>query len=124
METLTICKLLASPQSYAGQVVTLEATVVANFEFSALTDDSCHPTPIEVDGKTSANDAAFRGEQLQPHVSTRQKAREAAQEGNQARVTLVGVLVDPGQYFGHQLCCRYRFDVSKLVSVEEVTAAK
>jgi hypothetical protein len=35
-------------------------------------------------------------------------------------VTLIGVFVDPGHYFGHQLCCRYRFDVSKLVSVEKV----
>ena len=37
-ETLTVCELLANAQSYAGQTVTLNATFVANFEFSALTD--------------------------------------------------------------------------------------
>lgn len=66
METLTICKLLASPRSYAGQVVTLEATVVANFEFSALTDDSCRPTPIEVDGKHPLTTPHFEGSSYNP----------------------------------------------------------
>ena len=47
-ETLTVCELLANTQNYAGQTVTLNATFVANFEFSALTDASC---PTKVDGK-------------------------------------------------------------------------
>jgi hypothetical protein len=119
VETLTICNLLANTQHYAGQTVTLNATFVANFEFSALADASCQPKPIEVDGNHPLIQPRFDSSNYDPKSPLAKKLNKLLKKEVQARVTLIGVFVDPGHYFGHQLCCRYRFDVSKLVSVEK-----
>ena len=123
-EPLTICRLLANAQSYAGQTVTLNATFVANFEFSALTDTSCLPKPIEVDGKHPLIQPRFDASSYDPKSPLAKKLNKLLQKEDQARVTLIGVFIDPGKYFGHQLCCRYRLNVSKLVSVERVIVEK
>ena len=123
-ETLSVCKLLANAQSYAGQTVTLNATFVANFEFSALTDAPCQPEPIEVDGKHPLIQPRFDSSSYDPKSPLAKKLNKLLKKKDQARVTLTGVFIDPGHYFGHQLCCRYRLDVSKLVSVEPVTLEK
>ncbi len=123
-ETLTVCNLLANAQSYAGRTVTLNATLVANFEFSALTDASCQPKPTEVDGKHPLIQPRFDPGSYDPKSPLAKKLNKLLKKEVQARVTLIGVFVDPGQYFGHQLCCRYRLDVSKLVSVEQVAEAR
>jgi hypothetical protein len=123
-ETLTVCRLLANAQSYAGQTITLSATFVANFEFSALTDSSCEPKPTEVGGKHPLIQPRFVLSSYDPKSPLAKKLNKLLKKENQARVTLMGVFIDPGDYFGHQLCCRYRLNVSKLVSVERVTAEK
>jgi hypothetical protein len=116
-ETLTVCELLANTQNYAGQTVTLNATFVANFEFSALTDASC---PTKVDGKHPLIQPRFDTSRYDPKDPLAKKLNRLLKKKSQARVSLTGVLIDPGQYFGHQLCCRYRFEVSKILSVEPV----
>lgn len=119
-ETLTVCKLLANTQSYAGQTVMLNATFVANFEFSALTDASCQPTPTEVDGTHPLIQPRFDASTYDPKSLLAKKLNRLLKKESQARVSLIGVFIDPGHYFGHQLCCRYRLDISKLLSVEPV----
>jgi hypothetical protein len=117
-ETLTVCKLLANPQSYAGQTVTLNATLVANFEFRALTDASCQPTPTPVDGKHPLIQPRFDVNGYDPKSPLAKKLNKLLKRESQANVRLTGVFIDPGYYFGHQLCCRYRLDISKLLSVQ------
>jgi hypothetical protein len=119
-ETLTVCKLLANTQSYAGQTVTLDATFVANFELSALTDSSCQPTPTHVDGKHPLIQPRFDASSYDPKSPLAKKLNKLLKRESQARVSLIGVFIGPGHYFGHQLCCQYRLDVSKLLSVEPV----
>ena len=117
-ETLTVCKLLANAQNYAGKTVTLNATFVANFEFSALTDASCQPRPTEVDGKHPLIAPRFDASSYDPKSPLAKKLNKLLKKESQARVSLTGVFIDPGQYFGHQLCCRYRLEVSKILAVE------
>ncbi len=119
-EILTVCSLLANTRSYVGQTVMLKATLVANFEFSALTDASCQPRPSEVDGKHPLIQPRFEGTSYDPKSPVAKKLNKLLKKEEQAEITVVGVFVDPGHYFGHQLCCRYQLDVSKLVSVESV----
>ena len=116
-ETLTVCELLANAQSYAGQTVTLNATFVANFEFSALTDAAC---PTKVGGKHPLIQPHFVTSRYDPKSPLAKKLNRLLKKESQARVSLIGVFIDPGEYFGHQLCCRYRLEVSKLLSVEPV----
>jgi len=116
-ETLTVCKLLANTQSYAGKTVTLNATFVANFEFSALTDASCRLT---LEGKHPLIQPHLDASSYDPKSPLAKKLNKLLKKESQARVALIGVFIDPGHYFGHQLCCRYRLDVSKLLSVEPV----
>jgi hypothetical protein len=60
------------------------------------------------------------GHEYDPKDPLAKKLNRLLKKKSQARVSLTGVLIDPGQYFGHQLCCRYRFEVSKILSVEPV----
>jgi len=121
---LTVCKLLANAKDYAGKTVTLRATFVANFEFSFLTDSSCQPRPTEVDRKHPLIAPHFDAGSYNPKSPLAKRLNKLLKKENQAKVTLVGIFIDPGQYFGHQLCCRYQLGVSKIVSVEQETAEK
>jgi hypothetical protein len=123
-ETLTVCKLLANAQNDAGQTVTLNANFVSNFEFSALTDASCQPKPTEANGKPPLIQPHFDSSSYDHKSPLAKKLNKLLKKEDQARVILIGVFIDPGGYFGHQLCCRYRLDVSKIVSVEQVTVEK
>jgi hypothetical protein len=102
----------------------LNATYVANFEFSALTDASCQPTPTEVDGKHPLIQPCFDRSSYDRKSPIAKKLNRLLKKEDEARVTVVGTFIDPGQYFGHQFCCRYRLDVSKILSVEQVKPRK
>jgi septal ring-binding cell division protein DamX len=121
---LAVCELLANAKSYAGQTVTLNATLAANEEFSAFTYDSCQPTPSEVDGKHPLIQPSFNEARYAFNAPVNKKLNKILKRKNEARVTVVGVFLDPGHYFGHQLCCRYRLDVLELVSVEQVRVGR
>lgn len=121
---LSVCDLLANAKNYAGKIVTLNATLAANEEFSAFTYDSCQPTPTELDGKHPLIQPSFDKTHYAFKAPVNKKLSKILKKKNQARVTVVGVFIDPGHYFGHQLCCRYQLDVSELISVEQVRAGR
>ena len=120
----TVCELLADPKSNVGKMVTLNATLVANEEFSAFTDESCQPRPSELDGKHPLIAPSFNKTHYRVGSSVDRKLSKVLKKENQARVTIVGVFIDPGHYFGHQLCCRYQLDVLDLLSVEQVKVVR
>jgi hypothetical protein len=117
---VTVCGLLANPKNYVGHRVRLQATLAANEEFWAFTYDSCQPKPEEVGGKHPLIQPSFANVPRVLNSSFGKKLNKILRRKHQARVTIVGVFDDPGTFFGHQLCCRYRFDVSDVVAVEQV----
>lgn len=44
-------------------------------------------------------------------------------KAQQAEVTVVGVFNDPGDFIGHQNCCRYELEVQQILAVGETKAA-
>jgi hypothetical protein len=110
----SVCELLAHAKNYSGQTVTLDATLAANEEFSAFTTDACKPRPTEL------IQPSFSESHYDSNSQISKKLNKILRKKHQARVTVVGVFIDPGHFFGHQSCCRYRLDVLELVSVEQV----
>jgi hypothetical protein len=121
---VTLCDLVARPNEYAGRVVRLKATLASDMEeLEIFRDDSCRPAPAEMEGTHPIVQATFNESQYQFKSSIDKKLTKLLKKKKQARVIVVGVFTDPGHYFGHQLCCRYRLDVLELLSVEEMTKA-
>lgn len=50
------------------------------------------------------------------------KLSRVLQQKQRAEVTVVGVFTDFGRFIGHQACCRYKFEVQRLLGVEELSA--
>jgi hypothetical protein len=123
-EVLSVCELLANAKNYAGETVTLNATLAGNEEFWAFTYDSCQPMPTKVDGTHPLIAPSFNNSRYEFNSRMTKKLNKLLRKQQQANVTVIGVFADPGHYFGHQLCCRYQLDVLELVSVEQVKVSR
>jgi hypothetical protein len=116
---VTVCDLMANPSKHVGQTVMLNATLAATEEFSVFYDGSCQPRPVVVEGKHPTVQPSFDRGRYHFNSPLDKKLTKILRKKHQARVTVVGVFIDPGHYFGHQLCCRYQLDIIDLVSVEQ-----
>ncbi len=109
----TLCDLVARPSDYVGKSVTFTATYSSRREFAVLTDASCRPTLDESQliQVTFANEYDVKS-------SAQKDLSKLIKRGQSARVTVTGRFTDPGRWVGHQLCCRYIFEIRKLLDVE------
>jgi hypothetical protein len=109
---ISVCTLLANPKEFAGKLVTVTATIVSNSEYNFLKDDSC---PIS--GRSEVVEVAFDEDEAGVKSGTYHTLTRLLKKNMQAQVTAVGVFIDPGQYIGHQSCCRYQLKVQKVLTV-------
>jgi hypothetical protein len=109
---LTVCTLVTNPKDFAGKLVTVTATIVSNSEYNFLKDDSC---PIS--GRSDVVEVTFDEDEAGVKSGTYHTLTRLLKKNMQAQVTAVGVFIDPGQYIGHQSCCRYQLKVHKVLTV-------
>jgi hypothetical protein len=116
----TLCALLNRPAEYSGKTIRLTATVLPGLEFSILSDDDC---PSKVNPASGKHDLVLvtNSESRKDFKSTlNKKLTKLLRKNQQAEITAVGAFKDPGQYMGHQLCCRYEFVIQELIAVQDV----
>jgi hypothetical protein len=116
-QAATLCTLLNHPSEYSGKTVRLHATVVSGLEFSILRDDSCPAKENPATGKHDLVLATFSQDVYDSKSPLDKKLTNLLKTNQQAEITTVGKFTDPGEYIGHQLCCRYQFVIQKLLSV-------
>lgn len=119
-QTTTLCTLVDHPSEYSGKIVRLRATVVSGSEFSILRDDSCPAKENSTSGKHDVVLATFSQDVYDSKSPLNKKLTSLLKKNQQAEITTVGSFTDPGEYIGHQLCCRYEFAIQKLISVDDV----
>lgn len=117
---VTVCDLVGNPSEYADQKVELTAILASGEEFSMLEDDACPPKLNPNSRKTDLLEASFSQSQYDFRSAMNKRLSKLLKKEQQAKVTVVGVFIDPGTYVGHQLCCRYRFEIQRLLSVKNV----
>lgn len=116
-QTTTLCALVNHPSEYSGKTVRLQATVVSGSEFSILRDDSCPAKENPATGKHDLVLATFSQDVYDFKSPLNKKLTNLLKKNQQAEINTVGRFTDPGEYVGHQLCCRYEFVIQKLISV-------
>ena len=121
---LSVCEVLTSPNKYVGKTITLTAILAGNEEFWAFSYGTCQPKPTELEGKHPLIAPSFSEGRYDFHSPIEKKLNKILKKEHQAQVTVVGMFTDPGHYFGHQLCCRYKLEVERFVSVEKVSIEK
>lgn len=118
-QTTTLCALVDHPDQYTGRNVQVKANILSGMEFSVLHDDSCPPKENLASGKHDVVLATFN-QDYDVRSPIARKLKKLLKKKQQAEVVVLGTFTDPGKYVGHQLCCRYSFDIKKLLSVTEV----
>jgi hypothetical protein len=119
-EVVSLCTLLEHPNEYNGKTVTVTATFAGGEEFKIFTDDTCQQKVNPESGKTDLVKAAFSQAGYDSKSALYKKLVKLLKKSQPAQVTVVGKFIDPGKYFGHQLCCRYQLEIQRLISVEEI----
>jgi putative heme iron utilization protein len=119
-QTATLCTLLNHPSEYSGKTVRLQAIVASGLEFSVLRDDSCPAKENPTSGKHDVVLATFGKDVHDSKSPLNKKLTNLLKKNHQAEITTVGTFTDPGDYIGHQLCCRYEFSIQRLISVNDV----
>lgn len=119
--TVTLCSLAAQPDQYAGNTVMLTAILASSTDFSIFKDDSCPPKVNPTSGKSDLVSASFDQSGYDFKSAVNKKLTKILRRKQQAKVTVIGLFTDPGHYFGGQGCCRYKLDIQRLVSVEEIS---
>lgn len=122
--TTTVCALVDHPAEYSGKVVRIQAKVLSGEEFSILGDDSCPPQ----ESPKFPNPPLVLATYDQVHFDFNsplnkkldKKLTKVLKRNEQAEITAVGKFIDPGEYMGHQLCCRYKFQIRQLIAVKDV----
>ena len=107
--TVDFCELAKNPKRYFNQTVRIKAQWLSGYEFSYLTDDRC-PTKV-------AHDIAVRfvNDETQREIIKQNVYKIMSHEyGGRAIITAVGVLRNPGKYYGY---FRYLFE---LIRFEEI----
>jgi acetyltransferase-like isoleucine patch superfamily enzyme len=107
--TVDFCELAKNPQRYFNRTVRIKAQWLSGYEFSYLTNDRC-PTKV-------AHDIAveFVNDETQREIIKQSVYKIMSHEyGGRAMITAVGVLRNPGQYYGY---FRYLFE---LIRFEEI----
>ena len=116
----TLCALLNRPTESSGKFVRLTATVSAGFEFSILSDDDC---PAKLNSSSGEHDVVlvtFSENRRDFKSALDKKLTKLLKKNQQAEITATGTFKDPGQYMGHQLCCRYEFVIQELIAVRDI----
>lgn len=105
--TINFCELAKHPGLYFNKTVRVEAIWQMGFEFSYLTDDRCPPKITHDIAVRYVNDEA------------RAQARELTSHeyGGRAIIRVVGVLRNPGRYYGY---FRYLFEINRIEDVAHV----
>lgn len=105
--TIDFCELARHPGLYFNKTVRIEAMWLMGFEFSYLTDDRC---PLKF-----THDIAVR----YVNDEARADARELTSHeyGGRAIIRVVGVLRNPGRYYGY---FRYLFEINRIEDVAHV----
>lgn len=110
VKTIDFCELSRNPRRYFNQTVRIQAQWQTGNEFSYLLDNRCPPA--------AAHDIAVRfvNDETQREVIKQNVDKIMSHEfGGRAKVTAVGVLRNPGKYYGY---FRYLFEV---IRFEEIT---
>ena len=108
--TVNFCELAKHPRRYFNKTVRIEAQWTTGFEFSYLVDDRCPPRPTHDIAVRFVADEAQR-ETIKKNVDKIM----SHEYGGRAMITTVGVLRNPGKYYGY---FRYIFEIHRF---EEVT---
>ncbi len=119
-EALTVCALVAQPAQYASKTVTVRAILVSGLEFEILEDNSCPPALNPSTGKHDLVEATFDRSQYDFNSKFHKQLARILKNKHQAEVTVTGLFTDPGHYVGHQNCCRYQFNIQRLISVQDI----
>ena len=107
--TVDFCELAKNPRRYFNRTVRIKAQWLSGFEFSYLDDDRC-PTKVAHDIAVS-----FVNDETQREIIKQNVYKIMSHEyGGRAMITAVGVLRNPGKYYGY---FRYLFE---LIRFEEI----
>lgn len=123
-EIVELCELQKRPAEYAGKKVELQTTLATSEEFRVLRDAACPPLLNPDSGKHDVIEAVFDNGRYDIDSSAKKKLEKLLKRDHQAEVHIVGIFVDPGKYFGHQMCCRYQVKIQQLLSVEKVPSSR
>lgn len=110
--TVDFCELAKNPRRYFNRTVRIKAQWLSGDEFSYLTDDRC-PTKV-------AHDIAVRfvNDETQREVIKQNVYKIMSHEfGGRATITAVGVLRNPGNYYGY---FRYLFELIRFEEIAHV----
>jgi len=102
--TVDVCEMAKHPRRYFNQTVRVEARWQIGFEFSFLEDDRC---PM---GDTIAVGFIDSQSQREEFKQSREKIM-SHEYGGRALMRVVGVLRNPGKYYGY---FRYRFEILRI----------
>lgn len=119
--TISVCTLVAQPAAYVGKEVRVSAVLISGSELSYLWDDSCSSNVNPATGKSDLLYPEFDEHRYNGKSALNKKLHKLLTKHQKAQVTVVGVFIDPGHYFGSQLCCRYQLEIESLESVEAVS---
>lgn len=104
------CEIVKQPQRFFDQTVRITTTWRQGDEFSYLNDDRCPAKP--------SYDIAVSFAAKKDEVTSTNLAKLSEREyGGRATITAVGILRNPGEYYGY---FRYRFEVDRLEDVTHV----
>jgi hypothetical protein len=111
---LTLCRLIEGAADFDGKALTVSARLLANLEEQLLFDDKCGPQPPTGDGRVEVNFA----QRYDVRSPLNRRLEQLLSKKSNVQVVMRGKFEDPGHHVGHLNCCRYRFVVEQLVSID------